>query len=51
MLPWKNARAAVQLDANPGVGFTSFLSPALQSSFRVDGGFFIEKGVNRASEL
>lgn len=36
----KEPRTAVELDAIPGVGFTSFLSPALHITCRVDGGFF-----------
>jgi hypothetical protein len=35
-------RLAVQFDANPGVVFTSFLSPALLVSPRVDGGLVFE---------
>lgn len=35
------SRTAVQLDANPREVFTSFLIPALHSSSRVNGGFFL----------
>ena len=45
----KEPRTAVELDAIPGVGFTSFLSPALHITCRVDGGFFVKESLERVS--
>jgi hypothetical protein len=42
MLPRNKPITADQLEAIPGVVFTSFLSPELRSIVRVDGGLFVD---------